>query len=456
MSRRFRSVLWALMVLGFGPAPVARAQVAKAGENPPNVILLVLDATRLDHLSTYGCPLKITPRIDEIAARSTVYEQCIAAAPWTLPSVASLMTGLFPHRHGVNCQNLNLRDTYTTLAERLRDSGYRTAGYSGNPWIGSFSGMAQGFEIFEDIWRELGDDPVDAGATEANRRALQWIDSLPGEDPFFLYIHYMEPHFPYRPPRPFDRAFESQPLDDAVLERVRSWKTPRELGYILKDPSSLISPEEMRALQVEYKGEVGYLDMQIGALIDALTSRGLLDRSLLVITADHGEHLGDHQLLDHKFSVYENLIRVPLIIRYPDGHLVGTRVKRQVQNIDLVPTVMRYTGHADVPCDGTVLPRQDDSETPVRIAFTEFSRPLLFTDVIEEHFPMADYSFIDRALLSLRTDRYKLIWASDGKNQLYDLANDPGEQENLIGRQPSIAKDLLERARKFQEKGSGH
>jgi arylsulfatase A-like enzyme len=450
MSRRFRFSLSALIALWLLITPPAQAQIADGPGKPPNVILLVLDATRTDHLSSYGCLQKITPRIDEIAAESTLYEQCIAAAPWTLPSVASLMTGLFPHHHGVNCQNLNLRDTYTTLAERLRDSGYQTAAYSGNPWVGSFSGMAQGFDVFEDIWRGLGDTPVDAGAAEANRRALEWIDSLPGEKPFFLYIHYMEPHFPYRPPRPFDRAFQSNPLDDDVLERVRSWRTPRELGYILKDPNSGISPDEMRALQVEYKGEIGYLDSQIGALVDALTSRNLLGNTLLVITADHGEHLGDHQLLDHKFSVYENLIRIPLIIRYPEGHLSGTRVKRQVQNIDLVPTVIRYTSRADVPCDGTLLPRQDDPNTPPRTAFTEFSRPLLFTDVIEEHFPMADYSFIDRALLSLRTERYKLIWASNGRHALYDLSTDPGEQHNLIDTQPEIAKGLLEKARSFQ------
>ena len=451
MSARLYLLLPSLFLLGSTSPGNAQARATGSPEKPPNVVLLVLDATRLDHLSSFGYSKQTSPRIDQIATQGTTYEQCIAAAPWTLPSVASLMTGLFPRLHGVNCQNLNLRETYETLAERLQKSRYRTAGYSGNPWVGSFSGMTQGFEVFEDIWRKLGDNPVDAGAADANRLALQWVDSLSGEEPFFLYIHYMEPHFPYRPPKPFDRAFESTPLDEALLERVRSWKSPRELGFILKDPDSLISPKEMDALRVEYDGEIAYVDTQVGALVDALSTRKLLDRTLLIITADHGEHLGDHDLLDHKFSVYENLIRVPLIIRYPDHQGAGTRIRRQVQNIDLVPSILKYAGLPSIPCNGIPLPRQDAPDDRSVTAFSEFSRPLLFTDVIEEKFPMADYSFIDRALLSLRTDRYKLIWASDQRHELYDLSVDFGEQRNLIDELPRVARTLLERARKFRE-----
>jgi len=419
----------------------------------PNVLLVLMDATRADYLSCYGHPRKTTPEIDRIAAEGAVFEDCIAAASWTLPSLASILTGLYPHSHGVSAKNLNLRAEYRTLAEYLGEAGYRTRGFSCNPWVGYFSGLDQGFEKVEDIWRDITADSADAGAALATHAALNWVDSVPDGQPFFAFIHYMEPHFPYRPPPPFDTAFAPAGMGRALLDRVRSWKSPRELGYIVKDPDSLISDQEFRGLRAEYEGEIGYLDGWVGKLVKGLAERGKLDATFLVLLADHGEHLGDHHLLDHKFSVYESLIRVPLIVRYPSTVPPGVRVHDTVQTIDLVPTLARLCGFEALEAEGRELPWNDSPNLPQRIAYSEIARPLLFTDVIEQHFPMADYSPIDRALLAVRSRPYKLIRASDQRHELYDLSTDPGEEKNLFRELPDIAAGLLREAAEFQKLG---
>jgi len=428
-----------------------RAEVQDRSVSHPNVILLVMDATRADYLSVYGHPNRTSAAIDRIASQGVRFDQCIAAASWTLPSMASFFTGLHTRHHNVTSRNLVLRPSYTTLAEKFRDAGYRTRGISCNVWVGDFSGLEQGFEDTVAIWRDTNALSIDAGAASANRAALQWIDSLSSKDPFFLYIHYMEPHFPYRPPQPFDRLFTNPGTSAAVLEKVRCWKSPRELGFILKEPSCSIQPAELKVLQAQYEGEIAYLDQKIGELTTELSRRDLLDGLILIITADHGEHVGDHHLLDHKMSVYDAVIRVPLIIRYPPRIQPGTTIRRQVQTIDLFPTLSTFCGLVDTETDGIPLIFKENPDLPARTTFTEFARPLLFIDVIERNFPLADYSPIDRSLLAVRTERYKLIRASDGRHELFDLRADPREERNLFGQLPEEAGRLMKEAERFLE-----
>jgi len=417
----------------------------------PNVIFIIMDATRADHLSCYGYHRKTSENIDRIAEQGTLYEQCISPASWTLPSLASFFTGLHPKSHRVTSKNLILRASYPNLTVQLKKAGYRTQGFSCNAWVGEFSGLDRGFEHVEDIWRGLNSSSTDSGANSANQLALKWIDSLDKAEPFFAFIHYMEPHFPYRPPEPFDRSYTESDMEKEIVKRVRSWDSPRELGFILKDPESLISPTELEVLRAQYDGEIKYLDGKIGELVEALSQRGLLDNSILIITADHGEHIGDHGLLDHKMSVYDSLIRVPLIIRYPSHFASGLKIRRQVQTIDLFTTLVALCGLEKAKTEGTSLLQNPLPGEEKRTTFSEFARPLLFIDVIERHFPMADYSRIDRALLSVRTDRYKLIRASDKRHELYDLLSDPQEQRNLIDQMPEVANLLLEEAARFKE-----
>jgi len=417
-------------------------------DNGPNVILIVMDATRSDRLSCYGYKRKTSENIDRLAAQATLYEQCIATASWTLPSLSSIFTGLYPKNHRVNSKSLVLRDSFTNLAELFQKAGYKTQAFSCNAWVGGFSGLDRGFEKVHDIWRGLEKDSKDAGASAANELALQWLDSIPKSASFFGFIHYMEPHFPYRPPEPFDRKFTNPDARTEAVERVRGWDSPRELGYILNDPGSSIDDEELEILQAQYDGEIAYLDKKIGELIAALSERKLLDKTVLIITADHGEHIGDHGLLDHKMSVYEGVIRVPLIIRFPDRFPAGQRITRMVQTIDLFPTLAELCGLDAIKNDGTSL--LNSAQVKRTAAFTEFARPLLFIDVIEQNFPLADYSAINRALLSVRTERFKLIWASDDNHELYDLLNDPEEEKNLFLELPKEANRLLQGAVRFR------
>lgn len=419
--------------------PSANSQASR-----PNVLFIVLDATRYDHLSCYGYKKPTTPNLDQVAAEGALYENCITPASWTLPSLASLFTGLYPRDHGVKSQHSKLKESFETLAEILAAAGYRTLGFSSNAWVGSFAGLDQGFEQFVDVWRHLGTNPADDGAALTNERIRDWLGADETGKPFFLFVHYFEPHFPYRPPPPYDSKFLPKGADSAMLAEVRRWAHPREVGYILKVPGMEISRTQLEILESQYDGEIAYLDRQIGILISEFKRRGLLDNTITVITSDHGEHLGDHALLDHKMSLYDPLIHVPLIIRYPPAVPAGRRIQSPVQTIDILPTLLQLCaikrGAAGVSVG---LPLADDADAGRSHMFAEFAAPNMFLDVMAKTFPEADHSVFDRALKVVQTRQYKLIWASDGRHELYDIVRDRVEAVNLYDSRPKLARELM-------------
>ena len=433
------------------PGPRASAGARRSvGARRPNLLLIVVDTLRADHLSAYGYSRPTSPHLDALAAQGTLYETAISAAPWTLPSHASLFTGLYPHQHHATSQQWRLADSFDTLAERLARAGYHTGGFANNVWLSDVSGLEQGFERFDELWRfqpskgDQGisfDDPkTDMGAARTNTAVLGWLDGLPHDGkPFFTFINYFEPHMPYRPTQPFATAFLPAGVDAATVQRLRSFYTPREYGYILRAPWMEVPPRDLEVLRALYDGEIAYDDAMIGRLLDGLRARHLLADTVVVITSDHGEHLGDHHMLGHKLSIYDSLLHVPLIVWGPGRVAAGVRLQRQVQTTGVFGTMLDFAGAA--PPGAATLPTR---EGPDGYAYAELAFPKIFLDVAKDRIAGWKTDRFARALTTVRGERYKLISGSDGSRELYDLRQDPGETHDLAATEPQ-ALGRLER-----------
>jgi arylsulfatase A-like enzyme len=449
---------FAFAVAALMPAIAATGEGAPIGPAParPNVLLIVMDTVRADHLSSYGYPKRTAPNLERLASEGVLFEQAISAGSWTLPSHATLFTGLYARDHLTTAANWKLDAGFETLAEVLGAAGYRTAGFSNNPWISDAFGLTQGFATFLDMWRDSsrrrdGDD----GAARTNELVLDWLDSAGRDRPFFVFVNFMEPHLPYAPPEAFARRFVPGGTPPDLLAELRGWKHPRELGYVLRVPGYGVTPEQFRILGALYDAEIACLDSKIDDLVRGLEARGLLDDTLLIVTADHGEHLGDHELMDHKMSVYDALIHVPLILRYPPRVPQGVRIRGLVQTNDVFPTVLGLCGVArKAPRGAFPLPLRE-ADTVRDRAVTEFGPPTEFLRIANGQFPGSSLSRFDRSLVAIRESRYKYIWSSDGRSELYDLVSDPGEDHDLAAEREGVRQRLHERLVTFREDASG-
>jgi arylsulfatase A-like enzyme len=417
------------------------------------VLLIVMDTVRADRLSCYGYQKDTTPNLDRLATQGVLFEKAISAGSWTVPSHATLFTGLYLRDHKTTAANWKLGAEFTTLAEELTAAGYATAGFSNNPWLTKGTGLTQGFGSFRDVWRSpLQSRSGDDGAALTVEIVLEWIDSPPGrESPFFVFVNLMEPHLPYAPPRGFESRFLPEGAAPGRLAELREWKHPREVGYILGVAGYEVTREQFRGLDALYDAEIAYVDSKIGDLVHGLESRGRLEDTLLIVTSDHGEHLGDHDLMDHKFSLYDALIHVPLIIRYPRAVPQGVRVRGHVQTNDLFATVLGMAGvRRSTPPGAGFLPFENG---PAKREHTiaEFGPPTEFLRVISSRFPGASYARFDRSLVAIRGPRYKYIWASDGGSELFDVVRDPHEERDLSAELVDVVEDLHAKLLAFYE-----
>lgn len=327
------------------PAPKTPEAPAPGSDLPPNVVVYLVDTLRADRLGAYGGPPELSPRIDAFAREAVVFENAVAQAPWTRPSVASLFTGLGPPEHGVKSLDDRLPEEAVTLAEILRDAGYRTAAFSTNWHVAAPTGLDQGFEDFQFF-------PDDPGSDAVNRRVLSWLDGggRPDfflEEPFFLYVHALDPHAPYEPPAEYRARFAP-----GVSPEVGSREDLQRV-YAL---SPAEREREMPALRALYDAEVAANDARFGELLDALKQRGLYARTLIVFLSDHGEALGERGHLGHANSLFAEELDIPLIVKPPAGSAPGPsrpsgssgsggrRSADLAQHLDLLPTVLRAAG----------------------------------------------------------------------------------------------------------------
>jgi len=341
--------------LGFpmwaNPEVVARTEAVSA----PNVVLICLDTLRADGLSSYGNPLPTSPRIDAWAAdRGVLFENAVAGAPWTLPSHTTMFTGLDAVRHGVNFTSAAPPEL-EMLAERLRRNGYTTGAFTGGGYLGNGFGFIQGFDTFS-YW------PAKQTADEfkwVTEQTLEWLGTN-RDRPFFLFVHTYEVHYPHRRRQPFFNRFAKQekldPPKGNVQMRPRGWKALIAEGdvFVIRRPGAHdwvgpLTDDENRMVRLMYHSAVAYADTKVGAILDRLVELGIDDRTMVILTSDHGEALGEDGRAGHYYLDDFNVM-VPLIIEFPGRAGAGTTIDRQVRSVDLVPTIMESVG-LSVPTD---------------------------------------------------------------------------------------------------------
>lgn len=465
----------------------------------PNILLLVLDTQRADRLSCYGYDKETTPHLDRLAQISTRFDFAIAPSQWTVPTHASIFTGLYPTQHTVTQMESALPETIETLAGRLQQSNYLTAGFSHNPLIGEMpNGLSCGFDHFQNfnylgagllafhlsesvekkkhvarlrrkiryllaeslgysqetslrrfspfmspIWKTWlkwrGDtkyaqirDSLDQAATILKKQTAL-------EKPAFVFVNLMGTHVPYAPPawatqRHVAPVAGSRSVNSA-LQMVNRWQV--DVSNWLEMPAE-VSPSLLSAF---YDAEVAAQDAEVGILLDALQQSGALENTIIIVVADHGDHLGEKQRVNHAFGVYNELIRVPLIIHDPFGDFTkGEEVAIPVSTRRIFHTIITMAGIANGGEEALSLreTEQDDAVIsegePLQWAIQrlEKKRPGLVTDL--------GYNKATKAILA---HGHKLIWRSE-ERELYDLEQDLSEQNNLDSTNQAISTNLLE------------
>lgn len=422
-------------------------------ENRFNVMVIVLDSVRSDHLSCYGYGRPTTPHVDRIAGEGVRFDRAYATSCWTLPSHASLFTGRYPWQHHVDLDRQTLGPEHETMAGFLRERGYATASFSCNGFVTKHTELTRGFDLSADVegMRE-GRDPVsrlirfaqwywkkwtarDRGARRATRSILEWLDARDRDRPFFLFVNYMDCHLPYA----LRGAARHRFLDRA--DRKRAAALPLDPFGVMAGAVPF-AEKDVELLKSLYDGCLRYLDSHVGAIDGRLREEGIDDRTLFVVTSDHGESFGEHGLFDHQYGLYEELVRVPLILRLPGRERAGEVSSRLVQLVDLFPTVAELLGE-EWSGSGDPAPRSVFSSGPRAAALAEYLVPNV--RAIRRRFPDADVSAYDRGLRALIEERYKLILAEDGGTELYDLAADPGETRDVSEARPEVTAELRRR-----------
>ena len=459
---------WRAVLLAVGVAVAVCGCSPEEPDPRPNIVWIVWDTVRADHLSLYGYEKQTTPNLDKWAAKARVYDNCVSITSTTVPSHASMFTGLMPTEHGTDNVNSHLDNGLTTVAELLQQEGYRTYLFAANPFISAALNFDQGFDVAEQPWtpkfREQAlaivknkIDPRDrsselpaklksgiatgwmlkACGQLAQRGVEEWLDSSDDGQPFFIFLNYMEAHRPYIPPEEYRRRMMT-PQEVAKSYQIdRSWVPMWAYTFGLHDYTT----EELNITAATYDATLAELDELLRDLLAWLESNGHLGNTVVILTADHGEHLGEHHLLDHQYSLYQPLLRVPLVIQYPKQFAPG-RDSRPVMNLDLFTTVLDLTGIV-LPgsSGGRSVSLLAPPEERIRIAEYPTAPPTPYA-AIREAYPGWDSSPWDRSLQAIFDGRYKYIRASDDRDELYDLTKDPRELMNLIRREPQVAQEL--------------
>jgi len=400
--------IWVDRLTLLGPRETRARPAALTGR--PNLVVFVVDTLRADHLGAYGYPAPTSPRLDAFASQGLLFEQMWAQSSWTRPTVATIFTGLGIDAHGVGEIGSTLATSLTTLAEAVHAGGYRTGAFVANGILSASLGYGQGFEIWDDsLHKHL--------AAEVVERALRFVDQ--GQGPFLLYVHTLEPHTPYLPLPEHWAPF--QPA---------GYRGNRNVAALT--PKLDIAPDELRFLLSAYDGEVHQDDAAFGALIDGLRGRGLLDRSLVVFTADHGEEFRDHGGSGHGGTLYREALHVPLAVRFPGGLRAGARDRAPVQQADLMPTLLALLGLAAPP----VMEGRDLSARWRGLESGPAATPVIVSRLrFEPYDKVAARAGDMQLVVNLEEDAATPL-------ELYDLERDPAERHNVAAERPIVVGHL--------------
>jgi arylsulfatase A-like enzyme len=427
----------ALAFLCARPASPAGAslEAPPAGVPRPNIVLIVMDTVRADHLSCYGYARPTTPNLDRLAARGVLFERAIAPASWTLPSLSSMLTGLLPHQHGASWGRA-LDPQPVTLAEILGARGYETAAFNANEMYGLAGWrLDRGFDLYDDasLWLRhdlaatlTGQSVYQAlfqafvrfntfdhfNAGQMNRQVFEWLRHRSGR-PFFLFINYNDAHRPYLPPAPYDHRFGRIPQS-----------TLWNVAYSLPDgrPHRPLTPTGRQALIDGYDNSLDYLDAQIGRLLEAVAASPEAGRTYVLVAADHGEGFGEHGTYDHGWNLYREVLHVPLLVTGP-GIPAGRHVTRVVPLGEIFSTVVQ-------------LALGDVGEAVTRSSLSRFWQPPrrgVASLPVASELSFWKHGWRREAVLSLREERWHYLLGSGGHTELYDVESDAMEKNNLAG-----------------------
>ncbi len=423
-----------------GEAPAAVSLPAGAPGQPaiaarPNLVLYIIDTLRADHLGCYGYTRPTSPRIDRFAAESLLFEQGRAQSSWTKPAVASILTGLFPVAHGAQLRSQRVHESVETLGERLQAVGYDTALFTTNANVSARFGFAQGWDEFRYLTHRKGRKHQHYDAAEMNREVFAWLAKRAQRAdarPFLLVVHTLDPHDPYRPREEFRARF----AQDVAVESACCARTA-DLAALSFD----LAKQHAAAAMALYDAEIAQNDAAFGELLDELERRGLADSSAVLLTADHGEEFFDHGGWKHGYTLYEEMLRVPLILRLPGG--TGARTGRAVaepaDQIDIAPTLLALAG-APV---GNDLPGGDLRElvdaarpagAPAPASFAWLERPGAESfAVMAGGWKLIRFAGDPGKRGAGEAARLPQFGSSDTPARaLYDLARDPGERTSQL------------------------
>jgi arylsulfatase A-like enzyme len=411
----------------------SKNSAAGSSQALPNVLLVIVDTLRADHVSGYGYPRPTTPGIDRIAREGVLFENAFATSSWTLPSHTSLLTGRYPFEHEAATHTRYFDGDYPLLSQHLRDQGYRTAGFSANPtYFNRAVGLGRGFSHFEDHFWSIADAWIRTGfgretnfwlakmkllralprksASHVSRSVLDWVEEA-DDRPFFVAINFIEAHAPYTSPEPF---------------RHRFWTTGQPDTDVLEDNVKRLSRDELQAQVDAYDGAVAYIDSEIEHVVQQLRSNPRFANTLVVITSDHGESFGEHGLMRHRYALYRECIRVPLVFWWPQKVPAGIRVEQVVSHVALPATILDLVGmgHQEVfPGDPLTLLWDDQKDDSWPFAMSELD-PM--PPELGKRAPAFDgYS------VSVVDNRWHYISHAKRGQEIFDWRKDPQELTDL-------------------------
>ena len=453
----------------------------------PNIVIISLDAVRAQNLSFYGYSRNTTPFLSSMEGELATYENAISSTYWTMPSVASLFTGMYTSGHGLVVDGDKLSPSLQTLPKILRQHEYRCGAFVRNVYVSEYSGLHRDFD---DFYSTFVLDSVKKVASKISRRGMSRLQlpgitrlyNLPSRDgntlkkyfatiaarsvdvlfdtgagkfvqdfsgwvkqyrsnSFFAYFHFLETHTPYRAPLKF--AFEFLSLRDNLKKLFINHD---HLKFLLGECD--MTSEDFRILVSCYDNSIRYVDHLIGKIVRLLQTNGVYDNTLIIVLADHGDNIGDHGLMFHYSCLYDTLIKIPLLVKFPaDINLTG-RISQVVQNVDILPTILSLLDIQD-----TQARKQIQGNDLLGVAAPRREQDLAVSELVKAFGPdRAQYreqlSKFDRRLLSVRTRDRKFIHSSRGDHECYDLATDPDEMDNLYLKDDRFS-DLMAKASKY-------
>ncbi len=431
----------------------AEPPITVGGTSRPNVLLISVDMLRPDHLGCYGYGRSTSPRIDRLAAEGALFENAISSTSWTLPAHAALFTGLADSVHGCVDTDRRLAENRRTLAERLRDAGYATVGFFSGPYLHPVFGLGQGFEQYVDCTSYAGlnartadetgrvDGTAVSDASHADvtnpqvyQKVSNWLRAN-RRRPFFMFVHMWDVHFDFIPPPPYDRKFDPD---------YRGSVSGKNFLFDVAVNASM-PKRDLEHLIALYDGEIAWTDEHIGRILDDLDALGLRESTVVVLISDHGTEFFEHGLKAHRQSLYDEVIRIPLIVRYPGRIEPGRRHAAQVRMIDVLPTIMNLAG-LDEPVDvmgQSLVPLFSGAELRRdTLAISELfcdSRRLTPDGRWERKDPR--FSIQQRLRSYRRVDRKLINDLNRQRADLFDLRADPGEQKPLVDHPATVLRD---------------